>query len=86
MRFGRTKEEVHAAWREWQHLLNMGRERFAWIPVQLHDGSWLWLEPYVAARRLSGSAGWQRVRFIPGSKEHHAHIDWAMRHAERWYW
>lgn len=39
---GQTVEQWRASWEP-------GRRCFAWLPVQLSDGAWVWLEPYWAA-------------------------------------
>ena len=85
MRFGRTTEQALQDWRENQHRLNMGIDRFAWIPVRLHDGRWLWWEEYVAATQVSGG-GYKWIRYLPGSPELEVHRGWAKRHAEGHFW
>lgn len=84
MRFGRTKEQAREDWRRYMHAKNMGHDRFAWIPVQLHDGTWLWWERYVSAVD-AWSSDRKTVRFLPGSVELEIHRGWAKRFAERHY-
>lgn len=73
MQFGLThhqKKEREEAW----------KPRFAWVPVRLHDGSWLWLEPYFVRFSKSDPTGFgcsegayfQRFKVIPKKRERHA--------------
>lgn len=49
------------------------KEKFALFPVRLHDGSWIWLEPYVRAPIglyvNSENAGWAIMEYIAGQRE-----------------
>lgn len=50
MIWGRTNAEVAAERDEW-------KPAFAWVPVRLWDGRWLWWEPYV----------WRDGQLVPGT-------------------
>lgn len=57
---GETEEQRKARERE-------GVRRFALLPTQMHDGTWVWLENYWQARKRgvwTGKGGWPFVRAL----------------------
>lgn len=48
MKFGQTYEQRKASHQEKYKKLVLGIKHFAWVPEQMRNGEWLWLEHYYA--------------------------------------
>lgn len=44
------------------------RIRFAWLPVRLDGGRWLWWADYVATEQLEPDYGWSAGRWVVVSR------------------
>lgn len=47
---------------------------FALVPMQMHNGQWVWLETYVAKayHNLRGGLNWERYRYSDPALNRHA--------------
>ena len=57
MRFGLTYDEQYE---EYMRVKSTWRETFAWWPVRVEDGTWVWLEPV----KVRGETGFKRYAVI----------------------
>jgi len=48
MKFGKTYDERILARQEELKRLQKGIRHFAWVPEQMKNGRWIWLEHYIA--------------------------------------
>lgn len=60
MRFGRTREQARLDWVEAKKRDMHGYTRYAWLPIRVHDGSWVWLENYTKRATFSDHWTWRR--------------------------
>lgn len=57
---GETLEQMERRLTRWHR-------RFAYVPVQMHDGTWVWWEPYDAIQVRKPNQTFYVLRRLPGS-------------------
>lgn len=70
MRFGLTRKQSQKYWEDKTDQQNKPKLWFAWYPVRLQDGSWLWFELTITKRVYEGEPYYQYVRVYYPEKDY----------------